>query len=64
MTYIFIGWLLIFIDINLNEFDILSDCIGYALIFAGLYKISVLSEYFAKENMVMKRLKAIKAEAQ
>lgn len=36
-----------------------------AAVYAKLYaEYRELSEYFAKENMVMKRLKAIKAEAQ
>ena len=52
MTYIFIGWLLVFLDLTLNGFDILCDFVGYALIFLGVHKLSANSKYFSNARIL------------
>ena len=51
MTYIFWGYILTLLDFNINRFDILPDFIGYALIFAGVHKLSALSKHFSKARI-------------
>ena len=48
MTYIFFGYLLVFLNIRINGFDIMPDFIGYLLIFAGANKLRERSSYFSK----------------
>lgn len=51
MTYIFFGWLLVFIHFRINGFDILPDFAGYGLIFAGVDRLSARSNYFNKARI-------------
>ena len=51
MSLIFFGWLLVFLHLKINGFDILPDFIGYALIFAGANKLSVKSPYFSETRI-------------
>jgi len=51
MSYIFWGYIFVLFDLNLNGLDILPDFIGYALIFAGVHKLSVMSHHFGKARI-------------
>ena len=48
MSYIFFGYLLVFLNTRINGFDIMPDFIGYLLIFAGVNKLRERSRYFSK----------------
>lgn len=43
---IFWGYLLIFLDFRINNFDLLPDFVGYILIIVGLSRLSYLSDSF------------------
>ena len=51
MSYIFFGWLLVFLNFTINGFDILPDFIGYLLIFAGVNKLVEKSPYFSEARI-------------
>ena len=51
MSYIFFGWLLVFLNFTINGFDILPDFIGYLLIFAGVNKLAEKSPYFGEARI-------------
>lgn len=48
MSYILFGYLLVFLNIRINGFDIMPDFIGYLLIFAGVNKFRERNSYFSK----------------
>ena len=52
MSYIFFGYLLVFLNARINGFDILPDFIGYLLIFAGINKLAARSRYFSKASFL------------
>lgn len=45
---VFWGLMLVFLDIRMNQFDILPDLLGYILVYAGLSGLSGLHEHFRK----------------
>lgn len=46
MTYIFIGYILVFFHIKINGFDLLANFVGYFLIYKGTDILSIKSIYF------------------
>lgn len=51
MSYIFFGWLLVFLNFTINGFDILPDFIGYLLIFGGVNRLAEKSPYFSEARI-------------
>ncbi|MBS4198071.1 hypothetical protein KHA93_00155 [Bacillus sp. FJAT-49732] len=50
-TKIFWGFMLVFLNLNINQFDLFPDFIGYFIIVSGLSDLSTFSSYFKKANI-------------
>lgn len=51
LNNIFWGFILIFLDFNINNFDILPDFLGFIIILVGISKLASLSIYFVKAKL-------------
>ncbi|MBS4197287.1 hypothetical protein [Lederbergia citri] len=50
-TKIFWGFMIVFLDLKINQFDLLPDFIGYFIVVSGLIDLSTFSFYFKRANI-------------
>lgn len=53
LSNIFWGLLLVFVDIRLNQFDIVPDLIGYIIAYAGFSQLSSYHSHFANAKLAV-----------